>query len=481
MADIGRLQVQVFRGNTYVPITNARVTVTPTSSVNANNNINTTSATRETGTLTTNAEGQTQIIDLIAPPVELSLDENNTTQQPYSTCDITVEAEGFEPFIVRGCQIMPETTALQICNLNPTDIVPPANTPGTTANGAVTNARNWWFREVLEPAQVVEVPANRLFGTFPPKIPEDPIKTLPPPPSGFVVLPKPVVPEFVVVHAGGPTNTAAPNYTVRFQDYIKNVASSEIYATWPENTIRANIYCILSFTLNRIYTEWYRGKGYKFDITNSTAFDHAFTYGRNIFANISRIVDEIFTTYVRRRGANQPLLTQYCDGRQVQCPAWLTQWGSKDLGDRGFTPYQILTNFYGPNIDLVQAEKVSGIPKSYPGYTLKIGSRGEPVRITQTYLNRIAQNYPLIPKVAVDGAYGPATANAVRTFQRIFNLPQTGEVDFATWYAISNIYVGVTKIAELRSTIEPNIETGLFIPPTPYRNDINVPTVRYRK
>lgn len=475
MADIGRLQVQVFRGNTYIPVTNARVTVTPTSTAATRQN------TRETGTLTTNTEGQTQVIDLIAPPVELSLDPNNTTEQPYSTCDITVEAEGYEPFIVRGCQILPENTALQVCNLNPADIVPSTGATGAAPTASTEGARGWWSREILEPAEIVQVPANTLFGNFPPKIPEDPEKTLPPPPSGFVVLPRPVVPEFVVVHAGVPTNTAAPNYTVRFQDYIKNVASSEIYATWPENTIRANIYCILSFTLNRIYTEWYRGKGYKFDITNSTAFDHAFTYGRNIFANINRIVDEIFTTYVRRRGAKQPLLTQYCDGRQVQCPGWLTQWGSKDLGDRGLTPYQILTNFYGTNIDLIQAEKVSGIPKSYPGYTLKIGSRGEPVRTIQTFLNRISQNYPAIPKLALDGIYGPGTANSVRTFQRVFNLPQTGEVDFATWYAISNIYVGVTKIAELRSTVVPETQTALFIPPTPYRNDVNIPTVSYKR
>jgi peptidoglycan hydrolase-like protein with peptidoglycan-binding domain len=462
MADIGRLQVQTFRGNTFIPVANARVTVVPTSI-----------PSRETAALTTNATGQTQVIDLIAPNVELSLDENNTTEQPYSTCDVTVEAEGYETFIVRGCQILPETTALQICNLEPLSAIPPTE--------ATTASRNpWWSREILEPARIVEVPANRLFGNFPPKIPEDPVKPLPPP-TGGVVLNQVVVPEFVIVHAGTPTNTAAPNYWVRFQDYIKNVASSEIYATWPENTIRANIYCILSFTLNRIFTEWYRGKGYNFDITNSTAFDHAFTFGRNIFDNISRIVDEIFTTYVRRRGGNQPLLTQYCDGRQVQCPGWLTQWGSKDLGDRGLAPYQILTNFYGTNIDLVQAPRVSGIPKSYPGYTLKIGSRGEPVRTTQTFLNRISQNYPLIPKVAVDGIYGPATANSVRVFQSIFNLPQTGEVDYATWYKISNIYVGVTKIAELRRTVVPKEETGIFIPPVPYKGAINVPTISYRK
>lgn len=490
MADVGRLQVQAFRGNTLTPVKDARVTVIPRERYN-----------RETAQIQTDSSGQTQVIDLVAPPKELSLNPNNTTQQPYSTCDVIVEAEGFERFQVNGCQILPDTVALQICNLVPlgtpggTNPAPGGNvTPGvgtintgvggtgagTTGTGTNTNGtRDWWGREIIQPTEVIEVPANRLFGNFPPKIPEDPNKPLPPPPSGFVVLPAPVIPEFIVVHAGVPTNTGAPNYTVRFRDYIKNVASSEIYATWDEKAIRANIYCILSFTLNRIYTEWYRGKGYNFQITNSTAFDHAFTYGRNIFDNISRIVDELFTTYIQRTGAKQPLLAQYCDGRQVQCPGWLTQWGSQALGEQGRTPFQILTNFYGGNIQLVQAKQVSGIPQSFPGSNLKIGSTGPNVRTIQTYLNRIAQNYPAIQKIAISGTYDQATADAVKTFQGIFNLPQTGIVDLATWYSISNIYVGVSKIAELRRSAEPTIETARFYPPIPYEGMINVPNIKY--
>lgn len=443
MADIGNLKVQVYRGNTLIPVTNARVTITPTEE------------TRQQVILQTNAVGQTEVIPLETPPLELSLDPNNRIK-PYSICDVTVDAEGYENLIVKGCQILPETTALQICNLLPLT------------------------RETIEPiTQVIVVPPNRQFGDFPPKIPEDPEKPLPPPPSGFVVLPQPVIPEFIVVHAGAPSNTAAPNYTVRFPDYVKNVASSEIYATWNESAVRANIYCIISFALNRVYTEWYRSKGYNFQITNSTAFDQAFTFGRNIFDNISRIVDEIFTSYVRRIGAKQPLLTQYCDGNRVQCPGWLTQWGSQSLATQGYAPFQILTNFYGTNIELVQAPKVSGIPTSYPGYTLKVGSRGEAVRTVQTFLNRIAQNYPLIPKVAVDGIYGPTTANAVKVFQGIFNLPQTGEVDLATWFKISALYVGVTKIAELRTTIPPQQRERTFTPPVAFRNSSNIPTVNY--
>lgn len=453
MADIGRLRVQVFRVNTSIPVTNASITITRSDG-----------ETREqVATLTTNAEGQTDIIEVETPDLERSLNPENTLI-PYALYDITATAEGFDDVIIRGCQILPRETALQVFNLIPTS----RNREGTGE------------REVQE-VRVIEVPPNVQFGNFPPKIPEDPDKPLPPPPSGFVVLPEPVVPEFIVVHAGTPTNTAAPEYTVPYRDYIKNVASCEIYATWPESTIRANVYCIISFTLNRIYTEWYRSKGFNFDVTNSTAYDQAFVYGRNIFDNISRIVDEIFSTYVKRSGAKQPLLTQYCDGRNVQCPGWLTQWGSKDLGEQGYVPYDILTNFYGNDIVLERATSVSGSPRSYPGYTLQQGASGEPVRTTQTFLNRIAQNYPLIPKVAVDGRYGEATAEQVRTFQQIFGLPQTGRVDYATWYKISAIFTGVTKIAELRSINDEEVEYDYFIPHWPYSGAPDLPRIRYPK
>ncbi len=265
-----------------------------------------------------------------------------------------------------------------------------------------------------------------------------------------------MVPEFVVVHDGNPDDPNAPNYTVRYKDYIKNVASCEIFSTWPETTIRANLYCIISFTLNRIYTEWYRSKGKNFTITSSTAFDQAFSQGRNIYDNINRIVDEIFSTYIKRPDAKQPLFAQYCDGVKVQCPGWLTQWGSKYLGDQGKIPYEILTNFYGTNLELRRAPEVAGIPISYPGTALALGSKGNAVRDIQTYLNRISQNYPLIPKLAVDGVYGPATENSVKVFQQVFGLPQTGKVDYATWYKISEIFVGVSKLAELR--VEESLE-----------------------
>ena len=290
-------------------------------------------------------------------------------------------------------------------------------------------------------------------------------------------LPKPVVPEFITVHTGSPNNNSAPNYTVLYKEYIKNVASCEIYSTWPESTIRANVYAIISFTLNRIYTEWYRGKGKNYDITNSTAYDHAFTYGRNIYDSISVVVDDIFATYIRRQGRKQPLLTQYCDGKNVQCPGWMTQWGSKYLGDQGKTPYEILTNYYGSDLDLVTAEEVKGSPKSYPGYDLTVGSIGDEVETIQEQLNRISQNYPLIPKSAVDGVYGEKTKEAVSVFQGIFNLPQTGVVDYSTWYKISDVYVGVTRIAELRSSEKERV----FIPPISFDilNSREIPKISY--
>jgi hypothetical protein len=267
--------------------------------------------------------------------------------------------------------------------------------------------------------------------------------------SGEIVLSRVVIPEFVVVHNGSPNDASAQNYYVRYRDYIKNVASSEIYATWPEATIYANILAIQSFTLNRVFTEFYRNRGYDFTITSSTAFDHKFVYGRNIFDSISQIVDEMFGNYLARPGIKQPILTQYCDGQRVSCPNWMTQWGSQDLGKRGYSTIEILRYYYGESLYIATAEEVSGVPASYPGYDLEVGSYGEAVLTIQEQLNTISESYPAIPRVSEDGIYGTATANAVQMFQSIFNLPQTGAVDYRTWYRISEIYVAVTRIAEL--------------------------------
>ena len=216
-----------------------------------------------------------------------------------------------------------------------------------------------------------------------------------------------------------------------------------------EHLTRKGAFEDVSFTLNRVYTEWYRNQGYDFTITSSTAFDHKWIYGRNIFESISLIVDEIFDNYLSRPGVRQPILTQYCDGRQVQCPNWMTQWGSCSLGEQGYSPIEILRHFYGDSIYVNTAEQISGIPASWPGSDLTIGSTGDKVRQMQEQLDEIATVYSAIPRVTPDGIYGSGTANAVREFQSIFGLPQTGVVDFATWYKISHIYVGITRIAEL--------------------------------
>lgn len=371
--------------------------------------------------LQTNSSGQTEIIDLAAPPVEYSLNPNNEIQ-PYSEYTLNVTAPGYEPISISGTEILANETAIQNISMRPSE------NAGTSE-------------------EIFVIPAHTLYGNYPPKIPESEIK--PVQETGEIVLSRVVVPEYVVVHDGVPSDSTARNYYVKYKDYIKNVASSEIYATWPADTIRANVLAIMSFTLNRVYTEWYRNQGYEFTITSSTAFDHKWIPERNIYSNISSIVDELFSNYLSRPNVRQPILTQYCDGRQVQCPGWMTQWGSKMLGDQGYSPIEILRYFYGDNMYINLAEEISGIPSSWPGYNLTIGSTGAKVRQMQDQINVIAGAYPAIPRVTVDGIYGPGTAAAVREIQSVFGLPVTGITDYPTWYKISEIYVGVSRIAEL--------------------------------
>ncbi|MGN0641901.1 MAG: peptidoglycan-binding protein [Huintestinicola sp.] len=278
------------------------------------------------------------------------------------------------------------------------------------------------------------------------------------------MLGEPFIPENITVHLGRPDDANAMNVTVSFPDYIKNVASSELYPTWPENALRANIYAIISFALNRVYTEWYRSKGYNFDITNTTQYDQYFVSGRDIFQPINDIVDEIFNNYIRRQGSVEPLFAQYCDGVQTQCEG-MTQWGSVYLANQGYIPYNILTYYYGDDIDIVRDAPISPLMPSYPGRILTEGSAGDDVMRIQTQLNRISQNYPAIPKIEpVSGAYFADTADAVRTFQQIFNLPQTGNVDKATWYKINFVYVSVKNLAELKSEGLKLEETSLNFP-----------------
>ena len=259
----------------------------------------------------------------------------------------------------------------------------------------------------------------------------------------------PFVPQQITVHLGPPDSNAA-NVTVSFSDYIKNVASSEIYPTWEDSALRANIYAIVSFALNRVYTEFYRSRGYNFDITNSTAYDQAFVNGRSFFDRVSRIVDELFNDYLRRPGFVEPLAAKFCNGTTVTCEG-LSQWGSQNLARQGYNSTQILRSYYG-NVEIVNNAPIRGISSSYPGAALRRGSSGPNVVVVQVELNRIAQNYPAIPKIpSVDGIYGSRTEASVRAFQEIFDLEPDGIVGKATWYALVRLYTAVTSLSELRS------------------------------
>jgi len=259
----------------------------------------------------------------------------------------------------------------------------------------------------------------------------------------------PFIPETITVHLG-PAASAAPNVTVPFTEYIKNVASSEIYPTWSESALRANILAITSFALNRVYTEYYRSRGYDFDITNNTAVDQAFVSGRSYFENISRIADDIFDSYLRRPGFVEPLAAKFCNGTTSTCDG-LSQWGSEELAQQGYNSVEILRYYYGDDIEIVTDAPIEGITESYPGTPLRIGSAGPAVTQLQAALNRIGQSYPAIPKITVNSIYGPETEAAVRAFQEIFNLSPDGIVGRATWYQVVRIFVAVTRLNELQS------------------------------
>ncbi|MCD8366152.1 MAG: peptidoglycan-binding protein [Clostridiales bacterium] len=368
----------------------------------------------------TDSSGQTEALALDAPPREYSLEPDQP--QPYAQYRVRVEAEGYQPVEVSDVEVFSEELSIQPVRMEPLE----------TSEGEEEN---------------IVVPPNTLWGDFPPKIAENEIQ--PVNESGEIVLSRVVIPEYVVVHDGAPSDSAAKDYYVRYRDYIKNVASGEIYSTWPDATLRANILAILSFTMNRVYTEFYRGKGYDFTVTSSTAYDQKWSYGRTIFLNISQIVDEMFNNYLSRPNVVQPILTQYCDGKQVSCPNWLSQWGSKYLGDQGYRAIEILRYYYGSDMYINTSEEISGIPASWPSENLSVGSTGSKVRQMQEELAVISRSYPAIPTVAADGVYGEETRSAVEAFQKVFDLPVTGVVDFPTWYKISQIYVGVSRIAEL--------------------------------
>ena len=419
----GYLQVFTLSATSGLPVPAVSVTIRPEN------------ATRII--VTTDENGYSEPVALDAPDKIFSLDENNTTVLPYSTCTVIAEIEGWQVATVANVQIFDSQNALMTIELQPID-----------ENGSPFRA---------EP-QIYPVPEHKLFagdgGSGP-----TPISYCNP--DGFI-LREVIIPNKLTIHLGKPS-ASARNVTVTFKDYIKNVASSEIYPTWPEECLKANIYAQISLTLNRIFTEWYpsKGKGYPFDITNSTSYDQYFVYGRNIFENISKIVDNIFNTYILKDGTIEPFYAEYCDGKTVSCDG-MKQWGSKNLAEQGRTAFEILEFYYGNEINLITTSNIGEVQESYPGTALRLGSTGEDVRVIQRQLNRITKNYPFFGTLEVNGTFDAATESTVKKFQKQFSLTADGIVGKSTWYKISSIYVAVKKLAELTS--EGEQPTG--IPPT---------------
>lgn len=407
--DEGTLQIHLTNASTGIPVKGAKISISYTGGPQ-----------QVLEEVDTDDSGNTEKITLDAPPLEYSMEPGEN--QPYAEYTIKVHATGYRDITVSAINILSGEDATQEVVMEAQDA------PGN-------------------PIDTIVIDAHTLYGEYPPKIPESEIKTVEE--TGEIVLSRVVIPEYVVVHDGAPGDSTAANYYVRYRDYIKNVASSEIYATWPESALVSNILAIMSFTLNRVYTEWYRNQGYDFTITSSTAYDHKWIYGRNIFDSISIIVDEIFDQYLSRPDVRQPILTQYCDGKRVSCPNWMSQWGSASLGEQGYSPIEILRYYYGDDLYINTAQQIAGIPASWPRYDLTVGSSGPKVQQLQEQLLEISKVYTTIPPLTPTGYYDEATAEAVRAFQNIFGLPQTGVVDFATWYKISYIYVGITRMGEL--------------------------------
>ena len=371
--------------------------------------------------LTTDENGETGKVPLETMDKSYSQNEN-FTGTPYVAYNVSAQAEGFEPVYVSDVPIFDGESARLPLVLIPLQ--------GQERNGMQT--------EVMVGAPAVTMEGERE-------------------PEGFFqggesgqVLRLVVIPNPITVHLGTP-DAAASNVQVSFPDYVKNVASSEIYPTWPESALRANIYAIITFALNRIYTEWYRAKGYPFDITNSTAYDQAFIYGRPIYDSISRIVDEIFNEYVRRRGQQAPYFTSFCNGTTTTCRG-MSQWGTVTLSNQGYTPIRILRYYYPDDVEIVETNVITNMLTSYPGTPLRVGSTGLNVQAIQTYLNRIRRNYPAIPVITdASGTFGDSTRAAVVKFQNIFGLAADGIVGKSTWYKLSSLYTAVTRLAELNS------------------------------
>lgn len=397
---IGRLVVSVFEDNIAQPVKGANVNIT-----GADTNIN----------LVTDESGRTDVIELEAPDILYTLEPQHEVR-PFSTYNVTVTRYDLGASVVVGVQVYADIDSFQEVFFS------------TSQGNAGKN--------------LTIISSPTIWENATPKIVEDPNSVIP-----ARVLPKVVIPGYLIVHDGVPSDSYAPNYYVSFSDYIKNVASSEIYPSWPKETLKANIHAIVSFTLNRVYTEWYLSKGYPFTITSSPAYDQKYTHNRTIFNTISNAVDEVFMEYLKYPSQSYPFLAQYSDGINVIRDGWLSQWGSKDLGDAGYNSLQIVRYYYGNSIELVTAELVSDLPTSFPGYNLSEGDCGEEVQLLQNALNKIRGSYPALPIIRnANGIFDADTVAAVKKFQSVFNLSVTGIVNFTTWYRISAIFAAVSNM-----------------------------------
>ncbi len=403
---IGYLITQARTAHDAIPITGVRVSIYD----DQGNNIY---------ELITNESGETQAVPL--ETVDKSFSQNQYFSGiPYVSYNVLAQAAGFNSVYISDIPIYDGETATLPLNLIPMQNM--QRSPNQT--------------EIFIGSPAVAMPQMRN---------QEGGSSIRP-----YVLRQVVIPNPITVHLGPPSSSAS-NVQVSFPDYVKNVASSEIYPTWPESALTANIYAIITFALNRVFTEWYKNQGYSFDITNSTAYDQAFVYGRPIYDSISRIVDKIFNEYVRRQGQNAPYFTSFCNGTTATCQG-LSQWGTVTLANRGLSPLQILRSYYPNDIEIAQTDIITGVVSSYPGTPLKTGSKGLDVQTIQTFLNRIRRNYPAIPVITDEtGVFGDSTRAAVTKFQSIFGLSPDGIVGKSTWYKISSLYAAVTRLAELDS------------------------------
>ncbi len=410
----GYLSIEARAADQGIPVEGAKVYMIPAGQQSK------VSDTFYSNILLTDSSGNTSFVRFETPDTSLT-DNINNTLPPYSLVDVYVTADGFFPTRVTGVQIYGDTQSVL-----PIALIPVSGSYTGTDGGTI----------------VYEIPASQLLSSDNHGMRGPSAEQTTP-----LIAEEIYIPEYITVHLGTPSSNAR-NVTVPFTEYIKNVASSEIYPTWPEEALKANIAAITSLTLNRFFTEWYRSQGYDFDITSTTAYDQSFVEGRNIFENISRLVDDNFNTYVTREGYINPLFTTFCDGRTVNCNG-LSQWGTVTLAENGNNALQILRYYYGDDINLTSSDDISTAESSYPGTPLKLGDSGDDVVVIQQQLMRIRENYPAIPLIpTIDGVFGSSTDSAVRTFQEIFDLEVDGIVGKSTWYKISYIYSSVAKLAE---------------------------------